>query len=228
MTVLDVGCGPGTITIDFARLVPQGHVTGVEYVSDPLDKARSLAIAQDVTNVKFEVADIHSLPYEDNSFDIVHAHQVLQHIADPVKGLSEMRRVVKIGGIVACRESAEMSWYPPSKGLRAWKEVTGRLAEKRGGNPHPGNHIHVWARKAGFDRIQKSAGSWCFASDEEREYWGGSMAERMMNSGLRNMAIEDGIANEDDFSSIAEGWNDFKSDQDAWFGLMHGQIICTK
>lgn len=108
MKNLNIGCGPGS-TIDLARLVSQGHVTGVEYVPDPLEEARVLAAAKGVTNVSFEVGDIDSLPFEDDAFDVVHAHQVLQHISNPVKALQEMRRVTKVGGLVACRESASMT-----------------------------------------------------------------------------------------------------------------------
>ena len=173
MAILDIGCGPGSITIDFARLVPHGHVTGVEYVPDPLDQARALASSQDITNISFEIGDIHHLPFPDNSYDIAHVHQVLQHIADPVQALREMRRVVKPGGIVACRESASMTWYPDSEGLEAWNGLSTRMRRAKGGNPNPGRYIHVWAEMAGFakTKIIKSAGSWCFSSDEEREYW---------------------------------------------------------
>ncbi|OGE56259.1 hypothetical protein PENARI_c003G11259 [Penicillium arizonense] len=107
--ILDVGCGPGSISVSLAKLVPGGSVTGVEYVSDPLSGARALAQAEGVTNITFQEGDIHALPFEDGSFDIVHAHQVLQHIADPVLALREMRRVVKRGGIVSCRESAVLT-----------------------------------------------------------------------------------------------------------------------
>ena len=92
MTILDVGCGPGFITIDLARLVPQSHVTGIEYAPDPLEQARSLASAQKITNVSFQTGDIRSLEFPDDTFDIVHAHQVLQHVADPVRAFREMRR----------------------------------------------------------------------------------------------------------------------------------------
>lgn len=87
-SILDVGCGPGSITTDLTRKVPKGRVVGVEYVSNPLYGARALACSKGVTNVKFDVGDIHNLP--ENTFDVVHAHQVLQHIADPVQAFKEM------------------------------------------------------------------------------------------------------------------------------------------
>ncbi|KAJ4070916.1 hypothetical protein NW761_015069 [Fusarium oxysporum] len=137
MKILDVGCGPGSITIDLARLVPQGHVAGIEY---------------GVNNVSFDVGDIHSLPFNDDTFDVVHVHQVLQHIADPIKALKEMRRVTKLGGLVACRESASMTWYPESSTLDKWYRVTAKMAAAKGGNPHPGSHIHAGRNNQGSPR----------------------------------------------------------------------------
>jgi ubiquinone/menaquinone biosynthesis C-methylase UbiE len=230
MSILDIGCGPGSITIDFARLVPHGHVTGIEYVPEPLEKVRALASSQGVTNISFEVGDIHSLPFPDNSFDIAHAHQVLQHIADPIQGLREMRRVVKPHGIVACRESASMTWYPDSEGLEVWSELSTRMSRAKGGNPNPGSYIHVWAEKATFinAKITKSASSWCFSSDEEREYWGGSMEERARSSGFTKIALDEGFSTQSDLEKMARGWRDFRQNQDAWFGVLHGEILCVK
>lgn len=228
--VLDVGCGPGSITVDLAKHIPNGHVTGIEYVPDPLDGARQLAVAENVTNVTFQVGDIHDIPFPDNTFDIVHVHQVLQHISDPVRALQEMRRVVKQGGIVAVRESATLTWYPESERLAAWQELTERMGRAKGGNPHPGRLIHVWAHKAGFPResIKKSTGSWCFSSKDEREYWGGSMGERIKSSGFATTAIDGGFASREDLERIATGWKAFVEDEDAWFGLLHGEIVCVK
>ncbi|KAM0096619.1 hypothetical protein ACP6JE_008886 [Aspergillus fumigatus] len=231
MKILDIGCGPGSISIDFARLVPQGHVTAIEYVADPLDAARSLASAHGLTNIDFRVGDIHSLDFPDDTFDIVHVHQVLQHIADPVRALREMRRVAKSdGGIVAARESASMTWYPDNAGIAGWKEVTDRMCKAKGSNPHPGRYIHVWAEEAGFQgtRIKKSAGAWCFSSPEERKYWGGSMEARMRSSGFSKMAVEEGYATKEELETIANGWRDFVKDDQAWFGLLHGEILCWK
>ncbi|KAL4912762.1 S-adenosyl-L-methionine-dependent methyltransferase [Aspergillus aurantiobrunneus] len=230
MRILDVGCGPGSITTDLAQLVPTGHVTGIEYVPDPLDEARALAASRGVTNVDFREGDIHALDFADGSFDVVHAHQVLQHIRDPVLALREMRRVVKDGGVVSVRESDSMSWFPQNEGIAAWLELTGRMGRAKGGNPHPGRYIHVWAVEAGFERgrIERSVGSWCFSSPAEREYWGGSMARRMESSGFSEGAVEGGFAGRGELEGIARGWREWVADEDGWFGLLHGQILCWK
>ncbi|OJJ50675.1 hypothetical protein ASPZODRAFT_148131 [Penicilliopsis zonata CBS 506.65] len=230
MNILDVGCGPGSITADLAQRVPQGYVTAIDYVSDPLDGARSLAASRGVHNVTFQVGDIHSLEFPDNTFDVVHVHQVLQHIADPVQALREMRRVVKPGGIVAARESAALSWFPDNEGISAWEELSDRMGRARGGNPHPGRYIHSWAEKAGFarDQITRSADSWCFSSDEQRAYWGGSMGQRATSSGYSQVAVGEGFATQETLDLIAQGWKQYREDGQGWFGILHGEILCRK
>lgn len=231
MTILDVGCGPGSITVGLATLVPNGRVIGVEYVSDPLGQARELAAEKGVTNVEFRTGDIYSLDYPDDYFDIVHVHQVLQHITDPVKAIREMRRVAKPnGGLVAARESASFTWYPDFPNFPAWQDLTFKTVRDRGGNPCSGNRIHTWAAEGGFDRsqIKCSAGSWCFSSPEERAYWGGSMAERCTSSGFSKVAVDGGYATAEDLAKFAKDWQDFASHEDSWFGILHGEIVCRK
>ena len=92
--VLDVGCGPGTITADLAARVAPGEVVGIEPTSGPLEDARAHAAAAGVPNVTFALGDVYALDYPDGAFDIVHAHQVLQHLGDPVAALREMLREI--------------------------------------------------------------------------------------------------------------------------------------
>ena len=110
--LLDVGCGPGTITADLAGLVAPGRVTAVDSSAEVVAQAERTAAEAGVEGIVFATADIHDLPYPDDSFDVVHAHQVLQHVADPVRALREMRRVCRPGGVVAVRDSdyAAFTW----------------------------------------------------------------------------------------------------------------------
>src|SRR3954470_432591 len=81
-SLLDVGSGPGTITVDLARRIAPGRVTAVEVSEDALRLTRAEAVAQGQDTIDFAVADVHDLDCGDDSFDVVHAHQVLQHVAD--------------------------------------------------------------------------------------------------------------------------------------------------
>ena len=84
--VLDVGCGPGTITADLAARVPDGQVTGIDAAGDVLALARQEAERRGQANVRFDVGDVYDLGFDDGTFDVVHAHQVLQHLSDPGRG----------------------------------------------------------------------------------------------------------------------------------------------
>lgn len=230
MSIRDVGCGSGSITIDLVRKVSPGHVVGVEYVSDPLDGARALADSAGVTNVSFQVGDIHDLPFPENTFDVVHVHQVLQHIADPVRAFKEMRRVVKQGGIVAVQESISSTVYPDSEGLTAWRDLQSRIRQAKNNHTKAGSQLHVWAKEAGFplENMKKSTGSWCFSSPDERKYWGGTMEERARSSGLAVTAIREGFASQVDLEQMATAWRAWVENEDGWLGFLHGQILCWK
>src|SRR5665648_337353 len=94
--LLDVGCGPGTITVDLAAHVAPGQVIGVDTSAEVLERARRHA-AELGAPVSFQVGDVYALDFPDASFDVVHAHQVLEHLADPVAALREIRRVIRPG-----------------------------------------------------------------------------------------------------------------------------------
>src|SRR5687768_674086 len=87
--VLDVGSGPGTITIDLAKRVRPGRVIGVDASADVVASATGLAASDGVQNAEFRVGDAYTLDFDDATFDVVHAHQVLQHVGRPVDALRE-------------------------------------------------------------------------------------------------------------------------------------------
>jgi ubiquinone/menaquinone biosynthesis C-methylase UbiE len=153
--LLDVGCGPGTITAGLAERV--GRVVGVDSADEVLEQARAAA-----PGVAFQVADVHELPFPDDSFDVVHAHQVLQHVADPVRALREMRRVCRPGGIVAARDSdyAGFTWFPVLPELEEWNALYHRVARANGGAPDAGRELRAWARQAGFAEVRSSSSTW--------------------------------------------------------------------
>src|SRR6476620_1118472 len=113
-SLLDVGCGPGTITADLVAAVAPGRVVAIDRSGDVLEEARTAAPDADV-----RLGDVYALDHPDGEFDVSHAHQVLQHLTDPVAALAEMRRVTRPGGLVAVRDAdyAAMTWYPANAGL---------------------------------------------------------------------------------------------------------------
>ncbi|WP_068253362.1 methyltransferase domain-containing protein, partial [Janibacter corallicola] len=178
--VLDVGCGPGSVTLDLARRVAPGEVVGVDASEEVVEQARAAAREAGIGQVTFEVADAMHLPHDDDSFDVVHAHQVLQHVADPVGLLREMARVTRPGGIVAARDAdyEAMTWAPAHPGLTRWLELYRAAARGTGAEPDAGRYLLGWAHEAGLTDVAASASVWCYADDEARRWWGGQWQRR--------------------------------------------------
>ena len=226
--VLDVGCGPGTITLDLARRVPGGRVVGIDQADAALAAARSAAEHAGVDNVSFEPGDAYDLAFDDRTFDVVHAHQVLQHLTDPVAALREMRRVCRRDGVVAVRDSdyPAMAWHPAEPALDRWLALYCLVARSNGGEPAAGRHLTSWARAAGFRRVTSSASAWCFAVETDRRWWGETWAERVVSSALAERAVEIGAATRDELADIARGWRRWVADPDGWFGVLHSEVLC--
>jgi SAM-dependent methyltransferase len=224
--VLDVGCGPGTITAGLADRVPQGHVTGIDAAQEIIEQARREA--GDRRNLTFATGDVYALDYPDDSFDVVHAHQVLQHLNDPVRALREMRRVARPGGIVAARDGdyGGFTWYPELPVLDEWRALYMAVARGNGGEPNGGRHLHAWAREAGFTDITSSSSNWTYATEADRSWWGGLWADRTVKSSYADAAIGGGHATAADLERIAEGWRAWAADQDGWFLVPNGEILC--
>jgi SAM-dependent methyltransferase len=228
MKILDVGCGPGTITADLADRVPDGHVTGLDAAPEIIAQARELAAGR--ANLDFTVGDVYALDFPDATFCVTHAHQLLQHLSDPVRALTEMRRVTKPGGLVAARDGdyASMAWYPRNPALDEWLALYDTVARGNGGEPDGGRHLHVWARKAGFTDITVSTSTWTYSTPAERQWWGGLWADRAVNSAFAKFATGNGHATEADLHRIADAWRAWAADEDGWFVILNGEIRCRR
>jgi len=227
-SLLDVGCGPGTITVDLAGRVAPGRVTAVEITDEALGLARTEARTRRAENIDFAVADVHALDLPADTFDVVHAHQVLQHVADPVRALREMRRVCRPGGVVAARDSdyAAFTWFPRVPELDEWLALYRRAAQANGGEPDAGRRLLSWAHIAGFTEVTAAASTWCFATPADRQWWGGMWADRILRSDLARQALTSELATEDDLRRISRGWRAWADAADGWFVVLHGEILC--
>ncbi|KIX08891.1 uncharacterized protein Z518_03548 [Rhinocladiella mackenziei CBS 650.93] len=154
--ILDVGCGVGSITLDLARLVPQGQVIGIDISESDLVIAQDAADAQGIKNIDFKQVDAYKLleTFDENFFDIVHAHQVLLHVSEPVKMLQQIRRVARPGGYISATDCAEVFTYPLLPAHEKQKAVWLELGRRRGAYGLGGRKNHEWAHGAGFDWSQ--------------------------------------------------------------------------
>ncbi len=219
--VLDVGCGPGTITADIAS---RGAVViGVDAAPDVVEKAKALG-------VDARVGDAYALAFADDSFDVVHSHQTLQHLARPVDALREFRRVVKPDGIVGVRDVdyAGTILFPESEGLALWAALYQKVHRSNGGEPDAGRRLKSWAMAAGFSSVEVSTSVWTFASDEERAWWGGMWADRVLQSAFAGDALGKGLGTQADLDLISRAWREWAADPTAYMAMPHGEVLAKK
>ena len=227
--ILDVGCGPGTITTDLARLASAGSVVGIDRSQAVIHEARAAADRAGVLNVEFSVGDVYSLDHAAGTFDVVHAHQVLQHLSDPVAALCEMGRVCAPEGVVAVRDSdySAFTWFPAVPELDEWLDLYREVARGNGAEPDAGRHLKGWALAAGLEVVSSTAAVWCFSAPQDVAWWGGMWAERVVGSGMAEQALDRGLAGVDDLERLAQGWRRWAASPEAWFAVLHGELLCS-
>jgi ubiquinone/menaquinone biosynthesis C-methylase UbiE len=226
-SLLDAGCGPGTITADLALLVSPGEVVGMDAAEEVVAQARAHAREMGLNNLRFEVGDLFALGYPDASFDVVHLHQVLQHLADPVAALVELRRVLSPDGLLAARDSdyAAFSWAPADPALDRWRDLYFAVTARNGHDARIGPRLLGLAHEAGFTDVSVSSSTWTFADPEARAWWGGLWADRMRFSRIAEQAVEYGLSDRDELERIGAAFLRWVESPDAVFVTPHVEIL---
>ena len=228
--LLDVGCGPGTITLDLAARVAHGQTVGVDRDAGVVAEAQRLLESRSISGVEFRTADAYALGFDDESFDVVHAHQVLQHLTNPVAALVEMRRVLRPGGLLAVRDSdyGAFVWAPPNPLLDRWMQLYHDVCRHNGADADAGRSLLGWAQTAGFTEIRPSSSTWTFAEPESRRWWGELWADRVVSSSLAEQAVEYGLSNRDELEAIAAAWRQWLELDDGFFVVLHAELIARR
>ena len=227
--ILDLGCGPGSISLDLAGIVgPTGWVVGVDFALAAVAAARRAAAARGDGRTRFLVGDVFDPPLERGRFDVVHAHQLLQHVADPVAVLQTMGQLCAPGGIVVARDAdyAGMTWFPASTALERWREIYSIGARAHGGEPDAGRRLLSWANTAGLRVISAGSSTWTYADDAARTWWASSQARRVRRSNFARQAAEQGCGPAQ-IEETAQGWERWGANPDGWFCMPHGEIIAS-
>jgi ubiquinone/menaquinone biosynthesis C-methylase UbiE len=133
--VLDAGCGTGSFARMIAPIASPARVTAVDIEPIFIGEARRRATRQETTsNIDFEVGDMESLRFPDETFDVSRLGLVLAHIKDALKTVFEMKRVTRKGGLVASADEGDLFTYPPIEKffglfgkIAQWRKATQKL-----------------------------------------------------------------------------------------------------
>jgi SAM-dependent methyltransferase len=225
--LLDVGCGPGTLTVDLARRVAPGEVVGVDTSAAVVNEARSHAVEAVVSNTRFLIGDFRVAGLASRSFDVVHAHQVLQHLSDPVGALAAMGDLARPGGIVAARDGdySAFTWWPPEPRLERWLEIYLAVARRNDAEPNAGRVLLHWARAAGLSDVTYTSSTWAFATPVDCQWWADLWAERSVGSSFAEQGVAYGITTPAELAEVSSGWRAWANNADAVFVAVHGEIL---
>ena len=225
--LLDVGCGPGNLTADFARHLGTGTVIGVDRAADVIAKAATEFGRSRGADLTFAVDNAYDLSMESASVDIVHAHQVLQHLSDPIGALEEWRRVLTPGGLLAVRDAdyLAMAFGPTSPALVHWMDLYHAVARANGGEPDAGRHLATWVHAAGFQDLSVSSSTWTFATEDERSFWGGLWADRVLHSEFAIQALTGGFATHDELAEISRAFTAWSTNPAGTCFVLHGEVL---
>ena len=226
--LLDVGCGPGTISADLATLVAPGSVTGLDRCVDVISAAS--ASYGNVANLGFVVGDVYDLAFDDARFDVVFAHQVLQHLSDPVAALREMRRVLRKDGLLAIRDAdySTFTWSPADVRLDRWLALYHDVTIRNHADADAGGHLATYVRDAGFSSLDESTSTWTFSEPDERAWWGGLWADRVRYSDFAVQAVAYGLSDHDELATFAEAFTEWAAQPDGVFEVVHGEILARR
>ncbi len=255
LKLLDVGAGSGTISVSFAKLIPEGHVTGIDLNATILPRARAVAEMAGVKNIEFQEGSVYKLPFADETFDITFCHQVLIHIGTPWDALREMLRVTKRGGIVAAREGdyeTEGIW-PELPQLNKFHKLMAGLMGANGGTPTAGRQLLSWALKVGIEQSQVtlsySTSSYHTPSGRKTlckfHYptlplvvavmalmamlsLAQGLCDQLRGGALREKALKFGLGAGNDFEEMAKAWEEWAEKDDASLAMLHGEVLIQK
>lgn len=230
MELVDIGCGPGTITVGLALAVAPGRVTGVDHDEQHVAGARALASERGATNVAFVTGDARSLPFADGSFDVAFENDVFVHLAaDAVVAAREAYRVLRPGGFLAARDADADGtlWGHRTAALRRFDELFLAWQRGRGSDIMLGKRLPDILREAGFRDTAKSVSADTKGSLEETRAHARIMAF-LLDGPLGAESIRTGRADRPTLERLKAAAREWGEHPDAFFANVHVEVIGRK
>jgi SAM-dependent methyltransferase len=230
MKLLDLGCGPGTITMGLAEAVNPGEAHGIDMEESQIAMAQVAAEVSNHTNTIFQVGNALSLPYDDETFDVVHSHAVIMHIPDTKAAMAEARRVLKTGGTLATRDLIGESSFiePGTEGLReAWTTFT-NLMRGNGAHPEIGKEMKAVMLDSGFSDIRCSASFDSYGTPADLAFYYAFIIDWFFSEQLIERVTGLGIASREKFDFWRSELDNWRDSPGAFGALAFGECLGRK
>ena len=230
LRVLDFGCGPGTISAGLAKAVAPGELHGVDMEASQVELAKAVANSYGIENAFFHVGDVTELEFPDGHFDVAHCHNVLMHVPDTQAVLAEILRVLKPGGIIACREMIVGSSYTePDYGViqNAW-DMFEDLLSADDGHPNMGRELKAQMHQAGFTNIRVTGSVDVYSIPSDTEFIYRIANDWFLSPEITEAAIKYGASTREMADAIASAYAAWREDPGALCSLAYGEAVAGK
>lgn len=224
LSLLDCGCGVGSITLDLAEIVAPGRVVGIDLDEGQLAIARQAAVQRGLTNVAFEQGSVYDLPFDDGAFDAVLAHTLLFHLSDPVAALRSMRRVLAPGGVAAISDDDDgtVVFSPDDPAMRRFGGLVEKLMRHNGTNPTYARHLRGLLLQAGFLRTEGFAVAADYAGNLAATRHSAAIWVKILRDpAVAGLMIGQGWATQAELDELAAGVGRWGERPDAFFAVLY-------
>ena len=230
LRVLDFGCGLGAISTGLAKAVSPGELHGIDMEESQVELAREAAAARGQKNTQFHVGDVADLLFEDGYFDVAHCHNVLMHVRDTAAVLAEVKRVLKPGGIIGCREMiCDASFTYPDFGIirRAW-DMFEAMVSFDDGHPQMGKDLKNSMVEAGFCNVKATASFDAYSAPDDIEFIHGLVTKWFLSRDIAETAIQYGVATERLCQEVEAAYEKWRLHPGAFMGVAYGEAVANK
>ena len=228
--VLDLGCGPGTISLGLASAVAPGQLYGIDIEGSQIAMARAAATAGGHDSAFFRIGDVTALPFEDDFFDVAHSHDVLVHVRDTRAALAEVKRVLKRGGIISSREMiGEANFFAPTVDeLDDAMATFLKLLRANGAHPDMGKNLKRVLLEAGFVDIEAGASFDVYATTDDTFFFHSFAGGWFFSPETMNALTKHGLANRDQIDDWRHKIDQWRDTPGAMAAIAQGEAIARK
>lgn len=230
MNLLDIGCGPGTITLGLAEAVTPGHVTGIDHDVAHVEEAKALAEERGTTNVTFQLGNALSLPFREGIFDAAFENNVFVHLSqNAVRAAREAYRVLKPRGFFAARDADVDSvvWGHLTESLKQLDKLFVAWHRSRGSDITLGKRLPAILREAGFRNTLKSVSA-DTKGDPQSVRSHARITLSLLEGPFGRFIIDNRWADRTSVDHLKQDIREWGEHPDAFFANVHVEVIGWK